>query len=302
MRPTLDTLSRFVIEDRGVRGEHVHLDSTWQTLLERAAYGRSTTELLGETLAAVALLAATIKFDGALTLQATGDGALRLLVVEASGERTLRGLARLRAAGSAEADVDGLLGRGRIALTIDPGGGQDRYQGIVEFDGGPLAQVLERYFERSEQIPTRIWLAADGRRAAGLLLQHLPDHSPVVDSTLGGRADDGEGWHHCMTLAETLTSGELLDLDAPTVLRRLFHRERVRLFEPERWGFRCRCSLERVRTMLRGLGKAEVDDVLAEQGEVSVNCEFCNARYRFDAIDAGLIFVDDGAVAPAREM
>lgn len=297
-----DQLCRFVIENCGVRGEHVRLGSSWRELHTKTDYQPAVLELLGQTVSAVALLAATVKFDGALTLQATGDGALRLLVVEASGERTFRGLARLRQSAPENPGADILLGNGRIALTIDPGEGKDRYQGIVDFAGGPLSEVLERYFERSEQIPTRIWLAANEHQVAGLMLQHLPEKGIQLESGDLGSLDEDDGWQRCVTLAETLADEELLGLESAALLRRLFHQERVRLFDPEPWAFRCRCSLDRVKTMLRGLGKPEVDDILAEQGKVGVTCDFCNASYEFDAVDAEQIFAGGDAAAPDRVM
>lgn len=292
-----------MVENCGVRGEHVRLDSSWRTLHERYEYAPAVRSLLGEAVAAVALLSATVKFEGSLTLQSTGDGAVRLLVVEASAERTYRGLARCRREVSERAGVDDLLGAGRIALTIDPGESKDRYQGIVDFEGGPLAGVLETYFERSEQIPTRMWLAADGERACGLLLQHLPGQdAPHI--RLGEEApdDEKEGWRRCVTLADTLEGSELLELPGRTLLRRLFHQERVRVFEPESWRFLCRCSVDRVRAMLRALGKAEVDDVIAEQGQVDVTCDFCNAAYKFDTVDAEQIFAGGEVRAPDWQM
>jgi len=302
-RASSDCLSRFVVENCGVRGEHVRLGSSWRTLHERYEYAPAVRSLLGETVAAVALLSATIKFEGSLTLQSTGDGIVRLLVVEASGEQTYRGLARCRRDVPENAQVDELLGVGRIALTIDPGEGKDRYQGIVDFEGGPLAGVLENYFARSEQIPTRMWLAADGHRASGLLLQHLPGQdAPHIRLSEEAPDDYKEGWRRCVALADTVESAELLELPARTLLRRLFHREQVRVFEPEPWRFLCRCSPERVRTMLRALGKTEVDDVLAEQGQVNVTCDFCNAAYNFDAVDAEQIFAGGEAKAPGWQM
>ena len=301
--PVGDCLSRFVIENCGVRGEHVRLDSSWRTLHERYDYDPAVRDLLGETVAAVALLSATVKFEGSLTLQSTGDGLIRLLVVEASGQQTYRGLARCRGEVPRDVGVDELLGAGRIALTIDPGEGKDRYQGIVDFDGGPLTEVLERYFQRSEQIPTRMWLAANGESASGLLLQHLPGQDAPHIRLAEERPDDElEAWRRCVTLADTVEAEELLQLPAKTLLRRLFHEEQVRVFEPEPWSFLCRCSPERVKTMLRALGKAEVDDILAEQGQVNVTCDFCNAAYNFDAVDAEQVFVGGEAKAPDWQM
>jgi molecular chaperone Hsp33 len=270
-----DHLHRFLFDGSTVRGELVHLDETWQALLARHDYPPVVRTLLGEAAAATALLAATIKLDGSLILQAHGSGAVNLLVVECSGQRTLRGLARWRG------EVDGLdfgelVGQGRLVMTIDPGADADRYQGIVAIEGESLAQCLQAYFRRSEQLPTRLWLGADGERAAGMLIQEMPGTAATQDADL---------WNRITLLAETVTPVELLRLAPRQLLRRLFHQEPVRVFSPQRWRFECRCSRERVAGMLRGLGRGELDDILAQQGVVAVDCEYCNAGYRFDPVD-----------------
>lgn len=273
-----DTLHRFLFENTDVRGELVQLDATWQTLLSRVEYPGDVRELLGEALAAVSLLAATIKFDGSLIMQTSGDGPLHLLVVQATGKRTLRGLARWRGEPPAGGFSD-MVGAGRLAMTVDPGDGRERYQGIVELGGDTLAHTLQHYFDQSEQLPTRFWLFADANRAAGLLLQRMP-----------WKSDDDDAWQRSTRLAETVTRDEMLTLTPSTILRRLFHEEEVRLFDGDPVRFECGCSRERVVRTLRGLGEAEVRETLAEQGLVEVICEFCNATYHFDAVDVEQLF------------
>lgn len=273
-----DSLHRFLFPDANVRGEVVHLDATWRTVLERHEYPAPVRRLLGEAMAAAALLAATIKLDGSMILQIQGDGPLHLLVVQCTSQRTLRGLARWKGA-VPDAALPQMVGNGRLTITIDPGLGRERYQGIVELGQGTLAQVLEEYFSRSEQLATRLWLTANASRAAGLLLQRLP-----------GESEDEDGWDRVEHLGATITEGELLDLSARDVIHRLFHEEDVRLFDPELVGFHCGCSRERIETVLRGLGHAEVQDILRQEGRITVDCEFCNQRYEFDAVDAEQLF------------
>jgi len=275
-----DILNRFILETTNVRGEWVHLDASWKALLERYDYPPVVRDLLGQALAAVALLSATIKFNGTLILQVTGSGPVNLLVVQASGRHTLRGLARWQSE-VPEGDLVAQLGDGRMVITIDPGEGRERYQGIVPLEGANLAQALEGYFSRSEQLPTRLWLAADGERAAGLLLQALP-----VEER------DPDAFNRATTLAETLSRDELLTVPVETLLHRLYHEEDVRLLEGTPMSFRCSCSRERVADMLRNLGRAEVDSILEDEGRVEVNCEFCNAGYRFDAVDVEQLFTE----------
>jgi molecular chaperone Hsp33 len=273
-----DSRHRFLLERTRVRGQWVHLDATWQAVLERAEYPGEVGRVLGETLAAVALLSATIKFSGSLIVQIQGDGPISMLVAQATAERTLRGLAHWRRE-VVRGDLAQMFGQGRIVITIDPGPGMERYQGVVGLTGSGVADALSAYFHQSEQLPTRLWLCADGRAAAGLLLQRLP-----------GDESDPDAWGRAVTLAETLSEDEILGLDAIDVLHRLYHEEDVRLFDSEPISFRCGCSRERVENLLRGLGADECQAILAEQGEVSVSCEFCNARYRFDVVDVERVF------------
>jgi len=277
-----DHLHRFLFNDSNVRGELVRLDESWQALRERQDYPPAVRDLLGQAAAATALLAATIKFDGSLILQTQGDGPLRLLVVECSGGRAVRGLARWNG------EVEGLsfaelLGDGRLIMTIDPGGSAERYQGIVSIEGDSLAECLRHYFDRSEQLPTRLWLAVDDQCAAGLLIQETPATA---------LSPDRDTWNRIATLADTISSEELLRLQAHDLLHRLFNEETVTVFEPQQWRFECRCSRERVTAVLEGLGREELDSILREEGSIKVDCEYCSAVYRFDAVDVEQLYSD----------
>lgn len=264
----------------GARGELVQLEAAWQSILSRSDYPPAVARLLGETAVAAVLLAATLKIDGKLTLQVQGEGTVHLLVMQVTSERELRGLARWH--GEVEGEGLALMGDGRLVMTIETARGE-RYQGIVPLEGASLAQALEGYFARSEQLPTRLWLEAGLTRAAGLLVQKMPGHDSPQDD---------EDWNRIVALSETVSAEELLELPAETLLRRLYHEEDRRVFEPESVRFACSCSRERVAEMLRSLGQDEVEDILAEQGRIEVHCEFCNAGYTFDAVDAAALFVE----------
>ncbi len=273
-----DTLQRFLFEHTNVRGELVHLDATWQAVLGRHEYPPVVRDLLGEAMAACALLSATIKFQGSLILQIRGEGPLTMLVVQVSRQRTLRGMVDWE--GEVQpGPLKELFGEGCLTITIDPGVGMERYQGVVDLGDRGLTEALEGYFERSEQLATRLWLAADGRRAAGLLLQKVP-----------GDTADEDAWGRVVQLGQTISSVELTGLPSMEILRRLYHEEDVRVFEPEPVSFRCGCSRARIEETLRGLGHREVRSILEEQGKVSVDCSFCKQNYQFDAIDVEQMF------------
>ena len=272
-----DRLQRFIIENTPVRGELVRLNATWQAILERSDYPDNVRKLLGEAMAACALLAATIKFDGSLILQIRGDGPLHLLVAHATSGGTLRGVARWHGEVPA-AGLHDIFGNGQMALTIEPTQGEP-YQGIIALQGEQLKHAIENYFRQSEQLNTVLWLASDEQACAGFLLQEMP-----------GDSEDTDAWDRASHLAATLTPDELLRLPAIELLHRLFHEEDVRLFEAEPVSFRCSCSRERIGSMLISLGANEVQDILQEQGRIKVDCEFCNAHYEFDSVDVEALF------------
>jgi molecular chaperone Hsp33 len=299
MKAAKDSLYRFVVEGCNVRGQLVYLDEAWRTLANRHRYPMAVRRLLGEAVAAAALLSATIKFNGALTIQANGDGALRLLMAEATADGTLRGLARWHG-DVHRAPLCTLLGNGRLAITIDPGTGRERYQGIVELRGDDLAEALRGYFIRSEQLPTRLWFAVGENRVAGLLLQRVPgdrggDHDPDLDPS-----ETLDAWRECVDLAESMVSGNLLELELDELLAHIHGDRRVRLFRGEDWRFVCKCSREKVETVLRALGRVEIDELIEERGRVNVNCEFCNAEFAFDSVDVAQLFLGDSS-SPAHD-
>jgi molecular chaperone Hsp33 len=296
-----DTVRRFLFERFPVRGHVVHLDASWRALHEHHEYPDVVRDVLGEAVAATVLLASTLKFEGLLTLQMQGPGPLHLLVTQATHRMAIRAVARTSGALPGGRALSALAGRdGQFTVTIENPDRTSRYQGIVPLVGERLAECLEHYFERSEQLPTRLWLAATPERAAGLVLQRLPSgaRASAEEDELEAAAGD-EDWNRVLHLAATLTPEELVALPGQELLRRLFHEEDVRLFDASPVWFQCTCSRERVGGILRSLGADEVRSVLEEQGAVEVRCEFCNRAYRFDAVDVGALFAADASARPA---
>jgi molecular chaperone Hsp33 len=283
MKNSSDFLRRFMFEAAPIRGEIVYLDATWQSVIERHDYPPVLRDLMGELCAATMLLAATLKLNGSMVLQIHGKGAVKLLVVECTGDLELRATAKWDGELPQGTLQDLVGGDGRFVITLDPKDGNQAYQGIVALEGESVADILQHYMTRSEQLETRLWLAADGKHAAGMLLQKLPEQRD---------SQDDDAWGRVTTLADTLKPDELLTLSAVDLLHRLYHEEDIRLFEAQSVMFRCTCSRENVARMLRMLGRDEVDAILAERGEVEVHCEFCNQRYVFDRVDADAAFAD----------
>jgi molecular chaperone Hsp33 len=309
-----DQLQKFMFSAAPVRGEIVSLRDTWREVLTRRDYPAPVRTILGEMMAACALLSANLKFDGTLIMQIFGDGPVKMLVVQCSSDLSLRATAKFSGDVAHTIGDDTTLidlvnasGHGRCVITLDPANkqpGQQPYQGIVPLSGedGPLAsmaQVLEHYMHHSEQLDTRMWLAANGDRAVGMLLQKLPGDGGIVPHP--GELD-ADTWERVCTLGSTLSQDELLKEEPATVFRRLFWQENVQHFEPARARFECSCSREKVGGMLKMLGREEVDSVLEERGHVEIHCEFCNQRYEFDPVDVAQLFVASGlseGVAPA---
>ncbi len=286
MNNSTDTLRRFLFEYAPIRGEVVRLDSVWQSVIERHDYPPVLQKLMGELCAAAVLLAATLKLKGSMVLQIHGKGAVKLLVVECSGDLELRATAKWEG-DLTQGTLQELVGDGRFVITLDPKDGNQAYQGIVALEGDSIAEILQNYMTRSEQLETRLWLAADGKHAAGMLLQKLPEqHEP-----------DADAWDRAVQIADTLKPEELLNLPSAELVHLLYHEEDIRLFDAQAVVFRCTCSRDNVARMLHMLGREEVDAILAERGDVEVYCEFCNQRYVFDSIDADAVFIDIMAVA-----
>ena len=303
----MSVLSKFLFEGLPVRGMLVRLTDAWQEVLRRRqTIGEHPPEvrvLLGEMAAAGVLMQANIKFNGALVLQVFGDGPVKLAVAEVQPDLAFRATAKVVGEVPAGAQLEALLnvhGQGRCAITLDPRDrlpGQQPYQGVVPLHGDrrePLQQVqqvLEHYMLQSEQLDTRLVLAANDEVAAGLLIQRMPMEGA---GNLQRRNEDdiglSEAFKRIALLAATLTREELLTLPPERILHRLFWEETLRVFEPATPRFACTCSRERVRGMLRGLGRDESDGLIAERGQVEVGCEFCGLQYRFDAVDVGEMF------------
>jgi len=280
MKHQPDALHRFLFENAAIRGERVHLDAAWRTVLERHNYPPVLVQLMGELSAAAVLLAATLKLQGSLILQIQGKGAIKLLVVECTGDLQLRATAKWE--GELHGDLAEMVGDGRFVITLDPKSGAQAYQGIVALEGGSVADILQHYMARSEQLETRLWLAADEHGAAGMLLQKLPEQ----------QSHDPDAWDRVTKLGETLKREELLQLPTLELLHRLYHEEDVRLFEAQPVSFHCGCSREKVAAMLKMLGQEEIEGIVEEQGRVEIHCEFCNQRYEFDPVDAAMLFTE----------
>jgi molecular chaperone Hsp33 len=297
-----DRLLKFLFKAAPVRGGLVRIDDAWRQMVALHDYPPVVTRLLGEMLAAAALLATSIKFNGALVMQVHGDGPVKLLVVECLPDLAIRATAKIDGHSINDAmsmrELINRHGRGRFVITLDPRDpmpGQQPYQGVVPLDGDTMADVLQAYMRQSEQIDTRLWLAASDRASAGLLLQSLPAE--------GGKdaAPDADAWDRAVTLAQTITGDELLGLAPEEVLRRLFWQEALEHYPALNPHFACTCSRERIGRMLVSLGREEVDSILDEQGSVTVTCDFCNREYTFDAVDAAQLFTSgDTATADAQ--
>lgn len=297
-----DEVRRFIVENRPVRGHWVRLEGAWRELRAHRDYPEPVRELLGQAVAASVLLAATLKFRGQLTLQLQGNGAVSLLVAQCTHDYRLRAVARFDAAAVSALSANGasedfggasdsvfrrLVGsEGRIAVTVEADERNTRYQGIVPLSGDSLAGSLEAYFARSEQLPTRVLLAADGERGAGVLVQKLPEDAATDEEQMR------EIWEQAERGIERLSADDLLRCPVEELLGRGFSAHDMRLFRGAPVQFECRCSHGRVTSLLRALGPDEVRDVLREQGSVTVTCEFCHRPYKFDAVAVEALFGD----------
>ena len=277
-----DSLQRFLFDGTDIRGEITTLSASYQELLDNQQYPPQVALLFGEFLAAASLLSTVLKGSGMITIQARGDGPLTTVMTECSQGNKLRGIVR----GDFD-NIEGvnslqeLLGTATLAITIEPEG-KERYQGVVALDGETLSQCLEFYFHQSEQLPTKIKLAANAQSASGMLIQQLPSSADVEKS-----ADD---WQNLSVLFETLSGAEQLELPHNDQLYRLFHEQQLRLFEPQPMGFSCSCSRQRTESALISIGREEVVEMSVEQGLIMITCEFCSQQYRFTSRDISELF------------
>ena len=282
-----DQMHRYLFENHAVRGELVTVSQTWQEIIDGHDYPQPVQQVLGELLVATSLLTATLKFDGDITVQLQGDGPLNMAVINGNNNQEMRGVARMQGEIADGSSLKEMVGNGYLVITISPKEGE-RYQGVVGLEGDTLSACLEDYFMRSEQLPTRLFIrtgnAESPAGAAGILLQVLPAQDASLDE-----------FNHLATLTETIKAEELLGLPANDVLWRLYHQEEVTLFEPQNVSFKCTCSRERCGDVLNTLPPEEVDQILAEDGEIDMHCDYCGNHYVYDAVDIAAIRNDSAA-------
>ena len=288
MKNFADSLQHFLFENTPIRGNIVHLNHTYQQILQHQTLPLVLKQALGELMAASALLSATLKMEGVMVLQLQSKGALKLLVVECSSNLEMRATAKWdieRTDEIANSTFLNLVKNGHFVITLDPNSGAP-YQGIVSIEGETIAEMLENYMQRSQQIDTSLWLHCDGESASGMLLQKLPEQLEM----------DADAWNRVNVLAQTVTNDELQSLSPERLLTRLFSEEDIRLFEEKPTRFHCSCSKTKVSNMLRLLGADEVNSIIAERENIEVNCDFCNKQYVFDAVDAAALFASEPVI------
>ena len=290
-----DATQRFMFDTCDARGELVSLEHSYAEVLAKHNYPEPVQQLLGELMAAAALLVGNQKNDGLLSLQARSEGPVPLLTIECTSEREIRGLARFDPEQIApDATLADLLPDGLLAITVVPKVGE-RSQGFVDLDGDTLADCFTNYFVMSQQVPTRFWLKADGLRARGMFLQQLP-----VDK-IDDEDERVDKWKELLMLGDTLKAEELMGLDNETILHRLYHEETVRVFDSETLEFKCSCSRERSGNALTSLGHEDALNLVAEHGgHIEIDCQFCNAQYLFDAADVDQLFSGAGVQSPSN--
>lgn len=278
-----DLLYRYLFEEYEVRGELVQLDHTYRHVVEAQNYPVQVQKLLGELLVATSLLTATLKFEGSITVQLQGNGPVRLAVINGDNNQQLRGVARYEGELPSDGKLQSLIGEGQLVITITPEQGE-RYQGIIALDADTLAGCLEQYFTQSEQLATKLWIRTGyhegAPRAAGILLQELPAQSK----------DHGDDFEHLTQLTSTIKDEELFGLEAEEILYRLYHQDKVRVFDPQAVEFRCTCSRERCEGALLQIEKEEVMEMVQELGKIGMHCDYCGAQYEFDGIDVETLF------------
>jgi molecular chaperone Hsp33 len=275
-----DTLQRFIFENANIRGEIVHIEKTYQTIMGQRNYPPMVKHLLGEALVSCLLLASSIKFEGSLSLQFQGDKRLPLLLVQCEHTLNVRAFAQfeenLETIDYAEAFLSG-----QMVMTINQYNKTNAYQSSVPIQATSMSENLMHYFGQSEQISTQVWLAASDTAAAGMLLQLMPGQDTEQREHF---------WEYAVQLGQTVSEDELLNLDNQTLLYRLYNEEEVRLFDGRKTQFMCRCSQEKMKQVITVLGEQEAKQLLEEQGVIDIRCDFCNTEYLFDPIDVAMMF------------
>lgn len=269
-----DTLNRYLFDNLHARGELVNLSQTYQDIVALHDYPQGVKQLLGELVAATCLLTATLKFEGEIAVQLQGDGPIGYLAVNGNNLQEMRGIARMASNTNATALKD-LIGKGNMIITIRPTDGEP-YQGVVALEQDTLAECLAHYFEVSEQIPTKIWLFTDEQteQIAGTLIQLLPDS--------GDKEQQQADFEHLCQLTNTIKPEEIFSLASEDLLYRLYHQEEVRIFEPQAVSYKCSCSEDKCLSTISQIEPSELESIIAEQGSVSMTCDYCMTTYKFE--------------------
>lgn len=276
----MDSLQRFMLDNANIRGDIAHLNTTFTTITEQRPYPPMVKHLLGEALISCLLLAGSVKFEGELSLQFQGDKRLPLLLVQCDNQLRMRAFAKYEPDLDNKAYADAFL-EGQMGLTINQYNQTQAYQSMVPLQSTSMAENLMHYFAQSEQISTRVWLAANDDCVAGMLIQLMPGQDTQQREQF---------WEYAVHLGQTISDEELLSLDNQTLLYRLYHETDVRLFDSREALFQCRCSTDKMKQVLTVLGEEDIKQLLNEAGQVDVTCEFCNHHYAFDAIDVAMLF------------
>ena len=275
-----DTLQRFIFEHANIRGEIVHVEQTFQTIMGQRAYPPMVQNLLGEALVSCLLLASSIKFEGSLSLQFQGDNPLPLLIVQCDHELNVRAFAKFTE-NLESADYATAFLKGQMVLTINQQNQTNAYQSTVPIQSTSMGENLMSYFAQSEQISTRVWLAVNDTAAAGMLLQLMPGQDTEQREQF---------WEYAVQLGQTVSEKELLTIDNQTLLYRLYNETELRTFDPRHTQFKCRCSPEKMKQVITILGEEDAQELIKEKGKIDIRCDFCNAEYVFDPIDVTMLF------------
>lgn len=275
-----DTLQRFIFEQANIRGEIVHIEKTFQTIMSQREYPPMVKNLLGEAIVSCLLLASSIKFEGSLNLQFQGDERLSLLLVQCDHELNIRAFAQFKE-NLEIVDYATAFLQGQLVLTINQNNQTQAYQSLVPIQATSMSENLMTYFAQSEQIPTRVWLAVNEHQAAGMLLQLMPGQDSLQKEQF---------WEYAVQLGQTVTEAELLSIDNATLLYRLYNETQIRIFESRSTHFQCRCSKEKMQQVIKMLGQQEANEILEEKTRIAIHCDFCNTEYSFDSIDVAMLF------------
>lgn len=275
-----DTLQRFIFENANIRGEIVHIQKTYQTIMSQRDYPPMIRHLLGEAIVSCLLLASSIKFEGSLNLQFQGDERLTLLLVQCDHHLNIRAFAKCSEHLEIEDYANAFL-HGQMVLTINQYNQSQIYESRVPIKSTSMSENLMEYFAQSEQVPTKVWLAVNNDMAAGMLLQLMPGQDTLQREQF---------WEYAVQLGSTVSEEELLQLDNSTLLYRLYNEEDIRIFDHRSTRFQCRCNLDKMKQVIKILGEEESNQLIKEKGHIEINCDFCNQKYSFDAIDVAMLF------------